>query len=324
MVPADFCGNHWDAIDPVPAQGKHMMAFEMNNCSWRSINTSAGVYDWTRLDACVSAWGARPWIGNPWGTPTWASARPAEAHVYGLGAAAEPAVMADLGTYVTQLVNRYPTMSHIEVWNEPDVAAPMDPPLWYTGSVATFVTMCQTVYNAAKAARPGIVVLGPGTVNYLSSPNWLDAWFAAGGASYVDAYSIHGYQTQYGTPLKAFLGVAHQLQYLHNARSKNGIVNKDIYITEFGQTNPGGRYFTTEAYVTGYKRAMLFAAATGVKMASWYNHDGPTMGYNGRTDIEAEIAAFITLLSGATLTNVWLNVPSQTISATINGVDYEI
>lgn len=322
-VPNDFCGNHWSSELPSYLQGRHFRVFSNKDTNWWRINTSAGVYNWGILDRYVAAWGARPWTYVVWGTPTWASARPSEVHQYGNGLMAEPSSMTYLSDFITQVVTRYPTMTHIEVWNEPDMAAPLNPPYWFSGSVATFVTMCQTIYNAAKAVRTSIKVLGPGTVNYLSSPNWLDAFFAAGGASYLDAVSIHGYQIQYATPLKAFLGLSHQLNYVQKALSAGGVTGKDLYMSEFGQLNPTTESLPDEAYLIGYKRAMVTAAALGFKYGIWFIYDADEFGYSGRVAVEEGIRDFINLFSGSTLSNVWLNVPEQTVSATINGVSYE-
>lgn len=322
-VPADFVGNHFETATPIPAQCKHMLAFDMRPCRWKDINTSAGVYNWAGLDAAVAAYGSGPWTYNCWGTPTWASARPAEAHPYWPGCAAEPASMTSLSDFVTALVTRYPTLTHIEVWNEPDIPT-SETYYWYSGTAATFVTMAQTINTAAKAVRPAVKIIGPGTVNYLSSPNWLDAVWAAGLDTYLDAVSMHAYQMQYGTPLKAFLGLMHSRQYMCNSRSKAGLGNaKDFYITEFGQINPTARAMTEDEVITGYRRAMVTAAALGYKYACWYHYDGSSFGYSGRSKIVAAVVQMCSLLPGSTLTNVYLKLPEQTVCATINGVDYE-
>jgi hypothetical protein len=230
--------------------------------------------------------------------------------------------MANLTAFVTALINRYPTLTHIEIWNEPDIPT-SETYYWYSGSVATFVTMAQTIYNAAKAARPAIKVIGPGVVNYLSSPNWLDAAWAAGLDTYLDAVSIHAYQRQWGTPLKAFLGLAHSRQYLCNSRSKAGLAAKDIYVSELGQINPVARSISEDDLITGYRRAMVTAAALGYKYACWYHYDGPSFGYSGRSKITQAVVDMCALLPGSTLTNVYLSLPEQTVCATINGTTYE-
>lgn len=295
----------------------------MQGCRWWNINTANGVYDWTVLDAKIAAYGSGPWTYCCFGTPTWASARPTESHPYGLGRGAEPANMQYLTDFVTALVNRYPTLTHVEVWNEPDLSLASNPTgWWFSGTVAAFVTLCQTVFNASHAANPSVKVIGPGTVNYLSSPNWLDAFFAAGGASYLDAISMHGYQMQWGTNHKALLGTMMQLRYMRNALSKAGITGKDLYISEFGQINPLPSTMTDEEMIAAYRRAMVVAAASGVKHANWYQYDDASFGYQGRVSVELAVTALTTLLNGSTLSAVSLNIPDMTVSATINGTQY--
>lgn len=322
VVPTDFVGNHFENALPVPSQAKHMHSHDMRPCRWRDINTSSGVYDWSGLDARVSAYGSGTWTYCCWGTPTWASARPAEVHPYWNGAGAEPASMSTLAAFVTALVTRYPTLTHIEVWNEPDIPT-TEQYYWYSGSASTFVTMAETIKTAAKAVRPGIKIIGPGTVNYLSSPNWLDAVWAAGLDAHLDAVSLHAYQMQWHTPLKAFLGLAHSRQYMLNSRSKAALPAKDIYVSEFGQINPVARNMTEAEIITGYRRAMVAAAALGYKHACWYHYDGPSFGYTGRQAIVDAVAEMCSLLPGSTLTDVYLKLPEQTVCATINGVPYE-
>lgn len=322
VVPVDFTGNHFKGT-PVPAQAKHIVSHDMLGCRWWEINTSAGVYNWTTLDAKIAAYGSGSWTYCCFGTPTWASARPTEPHIYGPGRMAEPASMASLGNFVTALVTRYPTLTHVELWNEPDIPN-TEPLYWYSGTVAKFVDMAQAIYNAAKAVRPAIKVIGPSSVLYLSAPNWLDAFFSAGGASYIDEASIHGYQLQWDTPHKALLGTMLNLDYLLKAASKAGI-SKPINITEFGQINPIPGALSDDVLIAGYRRAILAAAATGIKLASWYQYDDSTFGYFERPAVVAAVAQFVATLPGSTIEDVRLEVSGQglRVLGRINGVAYE-
>ncbi len=322
-VPATFCGQHFKGT-PNTTQGKRIHSHDMQGVRWWEVNTSNGVYDWSTLDAKISAWGAGPWTYCMFGTPTWASARPTEPHAYGLGRMAEPSSMAYLTSFVTALVNRYPTLTHVEVWNEPDIPSSQSL-YWYSGTVATFVTMCQTIYNAVKAANPAVLVCGPGSTYYLSSPNWLDAFFVAGGAAYLDQYSIHGYQLQYGTPHKAMLGTFLNVKYLKESIAKNGAAVKPICISEFGQINPIPSTLTDDQVINAYKRAMVIAAALGLTHANWYQYDDSTFGYSTRTSVASAVSAFASALSGGTLDSVRVKIASEAITVTGNlgGVAFE-
>lgn len=322
VVPADFCGQHYKGT-PELSQGKRMHTHDMQGCRWWECNTAAGVYNWATLDAKIAAWGSRPVTYCMFGTPTWASARPAEAHAYGLGRMAEPSSMTYLADYVTALLTRYPTIDRIEVWNEPDI--PNTQSLyWYSGSVATFVTMCQTIYNAAKAVRAGIKVTGPGTTYYLSNPNWLDAFFVAGGAAYLDEYSIHGYQLQYGTPHKALFGTLLNLDYLKKSISKNAAPIKPISISEFGQINPLPSVTSDDDLIAAYRRAIVVAAAAGLTHANWYQYDDSAFGYATRPAVVQAVADMVALLPGSTLSDVYMITDSNgcRVAATINGTPY--
>ena len=321
-VPTDFVGGHVEYDLPVPSQMPHWVCFEARPCRWFEIHTAVSTYNWTALDARVAAIGSRPWTYVVWGTPNWASARPSEVHPYGNGLAAEPASMVNLTNFITALVTRYPTLANIEVWNEPDVST-SETYYWFSGTAAAFVSIAQTVYNAAKAVRSSVQVIGPGTVNYLSSPNWLDGVWAAGLDTYLDGISIHGYQRQWGTPFKAMLGIAHNWQYMCASRSKAGLSNtKPRYITEFGQLNPTPVTMSDADLILGYRRGMLMAAALGFKIAAWYTYDGPTFSYEGRPAVEAAVTEMAALLPGKTLTNGYIELPENSVHVTLDGVEY--
>ena len=323
VVPADFVGGHTEnALPPGSDHFKHWVSFESRPCRWFDIHTSDGVFDWSGLDARVAAYGGGKWTYTVWGTPTWASARPAESHPYRAGCAAEPADMSKLSAFVTALVTRYPTLTHIEAWNEPDVST-SETYHWYTGTAAAFVTMTSTIRTAAKAVRPAVEIIGPGTVNYLSTPNWLDAVWTAGLDAHLDGISFHGYQRQWGTPYKALLGIAHNSQYMTASRSKAGLGNsKPRYITEMGQINPTAVNTSDADLIAGYQRAMVAAAALGYKYAAWYTYDGPTFAYEGRHAVEQAVRDMAAFLPGKTLTDCYIELPEMRVHATVNGAPY--
>ena len=322
VVPADFVGGHVEHALPVPSHMPHWVCFESRPCRWFEIHTASGVFNWTALDARVAAIGSRPWTYVVWGTPNWASARPAEVHPYGNGLAAEPASMSNLTAFVTALVTRYPTLTHVEVWNEPDVST-AETYYWFSGTAAAFVSIAQTVYNAVKAVRPSVQVLGPSSVNYLSSPNWLDGVWAAGLDPFIDGISIHGYQRQWHTPYKALLGILHNWQYMAVSRSKAGLSNtKPRYITEFGQLNPTPINTPDDELIRGYQRAMVAAAALGFQYAAWYTYDGPTFSYEGRPAVEQAVRDMAAFLPGKTLTNAYIDVETMRVWADVNGATY--
>lgn len=296
----------------------------MAGVRWWEIHTADGTFNWTRLDQVVASWQSRPWTYCVWGTPNWLSARPTESHVYGNGLMAEPTDNSKLAAFVTALVNRYPTLTNIEFWNEPDQAAPAAPPYWYSGTVAAFVAMQQAAYNAAKAARSSIVFMAPGTVNYRSSPNWLDAYFAAGGANYLDAVSIHGYHMEWATNNTPLLGFFLQIDYLAKAMGKAGISSKPIYISETGQLTPSMASLSDTQASKVLRQAMILAAAYGCKGCNWYSYNIPGFRYDGRAAVETTMNWCVSNLPGATIADVDVWWPDMTITCTLNGTELTI
>lgn len=323
-VPADFVGCHVENALPRPEFMKHWRCFEARPVRWYEIHTASSTYNWTALDARVAAIGSMPWTYTIWGTPNWASARPSEFHPYGNGLAAEPASMTNLANFVTALVTKYPTLTHIEFWNEPDI--PTSEPggwFWYSGSVANLVTMASTVRTAAKAVSAGIQIIGPGTVNYISSPNYLDQAWAAGLDAQLDGVSIHAYQKQWSTPYKALLGLFHNHEYMCASRSRAGLGNtKPMYITETGQLNPTAVNTDDATLIRGYQRVMVAAAALGYKYAAWYTYDGPTFSFEGRRAVEQAVRDMAAFLPGKTLTNAYIELPEMRVWADVNGSTY--
>ena len=115
-VPADFVGNHFQRVVPVSGQYRRWHSHDAIGCGWYQVNTADGVYDWSDLDAYVAALDEGDgWTYDVWGTPNWLSARPAEAHTYGAGVAAEPTDMSKL-TKGVERTRRY-AAANMVFWN---------------------------------------------------------------------------------------------------------------------------------------------------------------------------------------------------------------
>jgi hypothetical protein len=331
-VPAAFTGMHFNlrpfSATTFAAQGKAYNSHDAQGTAWFQIHTASGTFNWTALDAWVAALpNGASWTYCIWGTPSWCSSDPAASNPYQNGTTApatDISAAGPLAAFVTALCQRYPTLARLEVWNEPDIQ-PSLPPIWWTGTVAQFITQTQTIHDAAKAVRSGIQIIGPCCTFYIGTPNWLSQFIAAGGLNYVDAVSLHAYQIQWPTKANPLLGICHALQYHYNAMSNNGIApsSKDFYCTEFGLLGIGASLSDAE-YIAAYKRGMLVAAAAGFKEANWYAYDDSAMGYAGRPAVEAAVAAFNDLLCGATVSACVVNLPELTVTANIRGTVYTI
>jgi hypothetical protein len=130
---------------------------------------------------------------------------------------------------------------------------------------------------------------------------------------------------QWGTTIKAVLGLFLSLQYLRKAMSDNGISAMPTHCTETGQTNPLPALLTDAQLITEYKQVMVLAAAFGLKHASWYSYDDSLFGYSSRSAVVSAIASFVTLLCGATISNVTMTIGDSgvpSVAATIAGTAY--
>lgn len=227
-----------------------------NDCSalhWRLINTSDGVFDWSKLDlavdACVANGGTLTYV--LYGCPTWlASTGAGVAGPYGgLGEGAYPTSLAKLTTFCATLVARYNSITRkikaVQLFNEPEngsafLETPNDSTFWW-GTAVQYVDMLYTAYTAIKTADPGIVVLCPGTYNASTMPTWLDAQGPVTtkfGYQCFDAVAVHPYKS---LPNGTFAGVGDLSTVQLGGKNKlaavlatRGLVNLDYYITEWG------------------------------------------------------------------------------------------
>ena len=125
-IPSTFFGMHINQIlTPWPSVAFGSYRLWDDGTSWASINTSNGFYDWSRLDAWVSAAQQHnAQLMYAFGrTPTWASSAPTTSCTYAPGSCVAPADYADWDNFVTELAIRYKgTIKYYEMWNEPNCA----------------------------------------------------------------------------------------------------------------------------------------------------------------------------------------------------------
>lgn len=126
----------------------------------------------------------------------------------------------------------YPRVKYFEgPINEPDLSS--DTP-------ATWVTRMQAFYNAVKAGNASAKVMGPATVTINGQMiNDLDAFFAVGGGSYLDAISFHFYNASFADitlgrrTMDAFIAML----------TTHGLETKELWQTEHGPvTYTNGAY----------------------------------------------------------------------------------
>ena len=180
-----------------PAAPVGALDLTTNMVYWPDLETSAGVFDFTRLDPMVEqaeANHAKPLIvlGQ---TPGFHSLDPSAVPVW----ATVPAMDA-WKAYVTQVVTRYGSRLEYQIWPEPNV---------HNNFAGTPQQMADLLVAAAKIIHriaPGATVVAPAMVLRLAfQRTWMKAFFAArvNGVRvgrFVDAVSVDPYPLQDGTP----------------------------------------------------------------------------------------------------------------------------
>ncbi|WP_426011655.1 hypothetical protein [Caulobacter sp. DWR2-3-1b2] len=156
---------------------------------WWRIESSRGRYDWSRLNAEMRIWtvGYDDIIYCLGQTPNWASG---EMETSGWTRPAPPRIIADAANFVTALLERYPQITAVECWNEPENRH------FYTGSIQDLVDLTLAQSAAARSVRPGVKVLSACPQSFGDRGSYLRAYlrvlFKANPRS-IDVVSVHTY-----------------------------------------------------------------------------------------------------------------------------------
>lgn len=263
--------------------------------TWREINTSRGVYDWSSLDLWLENAGKH---GNDVlytfaDTPQWASSKPGDSSCSGSDSVGSCDPPYDLNadgsgtdevwkTYVTALVlhNKNSKGAHIkywEMWNEPYNA-------WeFTGTYAQMVRMVRDARYVIKKWDPTAVVLTP-TLNWNTQTalNWAAGYLAAGGADFADAVALHGYvfgstpQGEQTDNPETFMTL---LPPFKKVLANAGMGSKQIINTEasWGVT-ANWNYGDPDKQAAFVARLYLFNAAYGISRLYWFEWNNDAAG----------------------------------------------
>lgn len=270
---------------------------------WSKINTSAGVYDWTALDLVVDYWYSRGhemmYCLSP--TPTWASARPAEAAAYELGSAAEPSSNTYWTDWVTAIAERYDgKIKYWEPWNE------FNGINFYSGTKAKLAELSRLAYGILKSTNASNVVLSPNVTSLSGggSPAFDDFLTASDGAAGVgadwfDIANCHLYcsaSTRMGLDTKALIDA---FQAVLTARG----VTAPVWNTETGLLAPDANNLPDDK-MKHIKRSLVIAAAMGLEHWSLYTYDHDIMGIDDRAEYAAQWNAWREILLSGAITRV--------------------
>lgn len=311
-VPSDFFGMHfhrlysstqWPAGLPIACVRSHD-----GGMRWQEIQpNNATNYDWSRFDrwlALVEANGCTP-VFTVYGSPSWASARPAEASAYSVnGLAAEPTNMADLATFVTAVANRYGSrLPYYEVWNEPNLTG------FFTGTKAKLVDMVKTVSLAVKAVNPSAKIICPSVTSFRETAG-------SGGEVYLDALLTQQDTAATGTMLNWIDIVGVHLYYAHMTTTIVGCISRiktllqargygalELWDTESGILSPYPDVIADEFHLKIMQRRLIATAACGLEKQFWYSYDHTNMGFMSKPVIQAGYTQIVNFLAGKSITS---------------------
>lgn len=292
VVPSSFFGMNVTDVSPWPdvyvgALGKKSFI------TWKSLETSAGVFDWTEIDA-------------------WAAA--AVTHgvslVYSFDSFPAfydyPADLDKLETFIALLVPRLPAGSYYELWNEP----------WQLGAYhpgeaiadqASLVDITNTVAASVKAADPAAKLV---SVNFkggggLTDSAYMDAYYDAGGYTATDVVAIHAYpDASLGLEPEGFAPNRYLMSGIAANMAEHGLTAQPLWVTEgsWGKATDYTPDLTTDQQVAFLARWLLMQWGSGVRRSYWYSYDNVTFGtIEGNADVITAHAAIRDWMEGATM-----------------------
>ena len=250
---------------------------------WSIIEPKKGVFNWVKLDKFVSIAeekGAEVIHTIGAGTPAWASARPSELFVYGLGGASEPANNNDYIDYITQLFTRYKgRIKYYEIWNEPSFTGPAPAGGYagvasgfYSGTAEKLFELHKITAEVLHSVDPNAKILAPGFDGTEKLDKYLQSVIATGlnFNDYTDYISFHFYSKFPEAILNVSTNVKLVLQ-------KNGISGLPIMNTESGFTTPTSIYkpqVSLENFPGWVARSFILGLYIGLDKFMYYSYDG--------------------------------------------------
>jgi hypothetical protein len=247
-----------------------------NGVSWREIERSPGVFDWTLLDAEVAkarANGASVLLvlGQ---TPKFHSTKPGARSAYGPGASAMPTKAAWM-RYVRQVAARNRSVwggaVTLQVWNEGNV------PVYWSGTAAQLAKLTAWTRKAAGGTK----LVAPAMVTRLTGQRrWIDSFYAqrVGGkavAAYVDAVAFQLYPAASGGPESSMTLLSAVRAILSRRHVSKPVWNTEVNYGLVGGPSAGGtaRTVSSARQVGNVLRTYVLNAQNRVSRVYWYSWD---------------------------------------------------
>ncbi len=283
----------------------------------------------------LSPWNEPKWADNPaikcWGGNTGLSAGDS---VIGLTSGATGVV----STIGAQMVVRHTQAANLAIpftpggetiqkvgdpskfWTATSTSA-----IWYWfGTKAQLVTHCQTVYAAAHAVNPNIIVTWPDFVEGGGSEEqWLETWLDAGGKGAFDAgaYHFYGYDVMAATRLGTAYSLQDRCNTIDSILAARGI-SCPLIASECGAT-PGWAFYDSwskDVQAQNLKRVSAYLAMRGWSGIIWYGHNNA---YCGNPSTNPEIAQALNwigkTIAGSTISGAYV-AADQSLHMLIDGV----
>ncbi len=262
--------------------------------SWRFVEPSPGVYDWSFWDELVRQAQAHhitllASIGDS--VPQWANGtsdwRQPPSDLFG-----SPMQSTAWYQYVYNFVDRYNGDGHNdmpgltqpiknwEFWNEPDLREGWNPPNYpaheFNGNVTDYVRLRSVAYTAVKTADPTATVVGPATAQtvgygsqYVGSTHWfMWSWpefVAAGGLNTLDVVSFTHYFSQNNWDITGYDEPDFILNMVNSGRG-----GKPVWITETGWSGSPATNYQEKARSL-VRLAMILWSTPWMERMFWYD-----------------------------------------------------
>jgi|GEM_PF-6684716 len=166
--------------------------------------------------------------------------------------------------YGKQVLQRYPAIADIEIWNEPDLPT-FTPGLTTEAQRIDFCyNLVKTAYEQIKPSYPAVAVNGYAlsTNSEYATGSFLDSLYSKGALDNIDEYSFHAYTV---VPEDLLQSIRRQQQFM---RTYNNDTLLKINLSESGNSSATVNEFLQAKYTP---RRIVTALAAGMSKVSIYN-----------------------------------------------------